>query len=150
MQDVFMKAVIQRVLEASVQVDGQSVSQIERGILTFLGVEKGDTDAQLQKLITKVIELRIFEDSQGKMNLSLKDVGGSHLLVSQFTLAGDCSEGRRPSFTGAEAPAAAKIMYEKALLLSAATGVPTQGGIFQADMKVSLVNDGPVTFILES
>jgi len=144
-----MKAVIQRVLKASVQVKGQTVSSIERGILTFLGIEKGDDDAKLAKMIAKIAELRIFEDQAGKMNLSLKDIEGEHLLVSQFTLAADCSEGRRPSFTGAESPIAANALYQKALLLSAQAGVKTQGGVFQADMKVDLVNDGPVTFILE-
>jgi len=149
-----MKAVIQRVRSAHVVVrhsDGreEKVSEINQGILTLLGVAKGDTEAQLEKLIAKIADLRIFEDDQGKMNLSLKDVGGAHLIVSQFTLLGDCSQGRRPSFVNAEAPAQAKALYEHALELSRAQGITTAGGVFQADMKVSLVNDGPVTFVLE-
>ena len=144
-----MRAVIQRVLEAVVSVDGSEISRIGPGIVTLLGIEKGDPDDALAKLVSKIAELRIFSDSQGKMNLSLKDTKGSHLIVSQFTLAGDCSQGRRPSFTTAEAPARAEAMYEKALALSRDLGIPTEGGRFQAEMKVSLVNDGPVTFVLE-
>lgn len=145
-----MKAVIQRVEKASVTVDGVEVSRIERGLLTLLGVAKGDDEARLVKLISKICDLRIFEDDAGKMNLSLKDVGGSHLIVSQFTLLGDCSAGRRPSFVSAEAPERARELYERALVLSREQGVTTVGGVFQADMKVSLVNDGPVTFVLEA
>lgn len=144
-----MRAVIQRVKEAAVNVDGQEVSRIGPGILTLLGIARGDDEAKLAKLISKICELRIFSDDQGKMNLSLKDSGGSHLLVSQFTLLGDCSTGRRPSFTGAEAPERARQLYEMALSLSQQQGIKTAGGIFQADMKVSLVNDGPVTFVLD-
>lgn len=144
-----MKAVVQRVQQASVVVDGTEVSSIQRGFLTLLGVAKGDTEEQLQKLMQKILALRIFPDESGKMNLSLKDVGGEHLLVSQFTLLGDASKGNRPSFINAEAPDIAKDFYEKALKLSEAQGVPTQGGVFGADMKVSLLNDGPVTLILE-
>lgn len=144
-----MKAVIQRVRESEVVVEGESVSKIGRGILTLLGVEAGDSEEVLPKLIQKICDLRIFEDDHGKMNLSLKDIGGEHLIVSQFTLAGDCGSGRRPSFVGAEKPERAKALYEKALAISAELGVRTRGGRFQADMKVSLVNDGPVTFILE-
>jgi D-tyrosyl-tRNA(Tyr) deacylase len=144
-----MKAVIQRVKHAGVVVDGREVSRIGAGILTLLGIAKGDTEAQLSKLIAKICDLRIFEDAQGKMNLSLKEVNGAHLIVSQFTLLGDCSTGRRPSFTNAESPDRAKILYEEALKLSHAHGVQTMGGVFQADMKVDLLNDGPVTFILE-
>lgn len=145
-----MKAVIQRVKSAEVHVDGKSISKIDRGILTLLGVEKGDDEARMKKLVQKICELRIFEDDAGKMNLSLHEIGGEHLMVSQFTLAGDCSSGRRPSFTTAEKPDLAKPMYEKALAFSESLGVKTLGGVFQADMKVTLTNDGPVTFILES
>src|SRR4051812_31591551 len=113
-----MRAVIQRVKEAKVTVDGNDVSSIGHGILTLLGVAKGDDEIKLSKLITKISELRIFEDENGKMNRALKDVGGSHLIVSQFTLLGDCSAGRRPSFTNAEAPERAKQLYESALVLS--------------------------------
>ncbi len=144
-----MKAVVQRVQNASVVVDGKEVSSIQKGFLTLLGVAKGDTEEQIQKLISKIIALRIFPDESGKMNLSLKDVGGSHLIVSQFTLLGDASKGNRPSFIGAEAPEIAKRMYEKALEVSAAQGIPTCGGVFGADMKVSLLNDGPVTLIID-
>jgi D-aminoacyl-tRNA deacylase len=144
-----MKAVIQRVKSGEVAVDGESVSKIGWGILTFLGVEVGDTEIALRKMIQKICELRIFEDEAGKMNRSLIEVGGEHLLISQFTLAGDCSSGRRPSFTGAEKPERARELYDRALLISRELGVSTFGGVFQADMKVSLVNDGPVTFILD-
>jgi D-tyrosyl-tRNA(Tyr) deacylase len=143
-----MKAVIQRVSSASVEVDGKIVSSIEKGVLTLLGVEKGDDEEKAAKLIRKICDLRIFEDENGKMNLSLKEVGGGHLIVSQFTLAGDCSQGRRPSFVNAEQPEIARKLYEQAIELSRQAGVTTAGGIFQADMKVSLVNDGPVTFVL--
>lgn len=144
-----MRAVIQRVTSASVVVEGKPVSSIGRGILTFLGVAQGDTEAQLEKTIQKIIELRIFPDAEGKMNLSLRDVKGEHLVVSQFTLLGDCAQGRRPSFILAERPERARELYEQALELSRAQGVATAGGVFQADMQVSLVNDGPVTFVLE-
>lgn len=144
-----MKAVVQRVQNASVVVDGKTISSIGKGYLTLLGVAKGDTDEQLQKLMQKILALRIFPDEAGKMNLSLKDVGGEHLIVSQFTLLGDASKGNRPSFVGAEAPERANALYEKALEISSSQGVKTQGGQFGADMKVSLLNDGPVTLILE-
>ncbi|MBO9665804.1 MAG: D-tyrosyl-tRNA(Tyr) deacylase [Bdellovibrio sp.] len=144
-----MKAVVQRVQHASVTVDGKEISRIGPGFLTLLGVAKGDTEAQLQKLITKIAALRIFPDADGKMNLSLKDINGEHLIVSQFTLLGDASKGNRPSFIGAEAPAPAEALYEKALELSRAQGLVTYGGQFGADMKVQILNDGPVTLILE-
>jgi D-aminoacyl-tRNA deacylase len=148
-----VKAVIQRVSQASISVTsssgGNEVSRIGRGILTLLGLENGDDEAGLRKLLQKIIELRIFEDEAGKMNLGLKDIGGEHLIVSQFTLAGDTSSGRRPSFTGAMRPEGARELYDRALAISAELGAPTRGGIFQAHMKVSLLNDGPVTFILE-
>jgi D-tyrosyl-tRNA(Tyr) deacylase len=144
-----MRAVIQRVKEARVVVEGAEVSRIERGILTLLGVAKGDEEAKIAKMISKICDLRIFEDEQGKMNRSLKEVGGAHLIVSQFTLLGDCSAGRRPSFTGAEAPDRAKQLYELALKHSRDQGVTTAGGVFQADMKITLTNDGPVTFVLD-
>ncbi len=144
-----MKAVVQRVLKASVTVDGQEVSSIQHGLLTLLGVAKGDTEEQLQKLIQKIIALRIFPDEAGKMNLSLQDIGGSHLIVSQFTLLGDAAKGNRPSFIGAEAPDLAETLYIKSLELSRLQGVETKGGVFGADMKVDLLNDGPVTLIIE-
>jgi D-tyrosyl-tRNA(Tyr) deacylase len=131
-------------------VDGKKVSEIGEGILTLLGVFKGDQeDPHLRKLIQKICELRIFEDAAGKMNRSLLDIQGAHLIVSQFTLAGDLSAGRRPSFVNAESPDLAKAMYDRAIKMSQDLGVPTQGGVFQADMKVELLNDGPVTFVVD-
>ena len=144
-----MKAVVQRVQRASVTVDGKIISSIGPGLLTLLGVAKGDSEEQLQKLITKITALRISPDEEGKMNKSLKDIQGEHLIVSQFTLLGDTAKGNRPSFIGAEAPAIAEVLYNKSLELSRAQGVPTQGGQFGADMKVDLLNDGPVTLLIE-
>lgn len=148
-----MKAVIQRVLRAEVVVDGKSVSSIDRGILTLLGIAQGDDENKVRKAIQKIMQLRIFEDPQGKMNLSLAEVKGSHLIVSQFTLLGDCSTGRRPSFINAASPEIAKPLYEEALRFSREigndSGIKTEGGVFQADMKVSLINDGPVTFVFD-
>jgi D-tyrosyl-tRNA(Tyr) deacylase len=144
-----MKAIIQRVSHAEVRVDGHVVSEIGPGILTLLGVVKGDTEENASRLIRKIVELRIFEDQEGKMNRSLLDFGGSHLIVSQFTLAADTSSGKRPSFTQAERPELAKKLYERSLEISRELGAATQGGIFQADMKITLTNDGPVTFLLE-
>jgi D-tyrosyl-tRNA(Tyr) deacylase len=144
-----MRALIQRVRWAKVHVDQELVGEIGPGILTFLGVGKGDDESKLEGLLGKILKLRVFEDENGKMNRSLQDVGGSHLVVSQFTLYGDCSQGNRPSFVEAAPPEVARALYERALLLSEAAGVRTAGGRFQADMKVSLENDGPVTFWLE-
>ncbi|MBN21775.1 MAG: D-tyrosyl-tRNA(Tyr) deacylase [Bdellovibrionaceae bacterium] len=144
-----MKAVIQRVKKAHVTVDDKKVGSIEQGILTLIGFEKGDNQALLEKMIDKIIKLRIFEDENGKMNKSLLDIQGQHLIVSQFTLAGNCLQGRRPSFTQAESPEAAKSLYEKSIELSKNLGIHTEQGVFQAEMCVSLLNDGPVTFILE-
>ena len=144
-----MKAVIQRVRYAKVSVGGEVISQIGKGILTLFGVAKDDSDLAHEKLIQKIIDLRIFEDEQGKMNLSLKDIRGEHLIVSQFTLCGDTSKGRRPSFIGAETPERAQKIYLDAIRFSNAQGIKTLGGEFGADMKIELLNDGPVTFILE-
>lgn len=143
-----MKAVIQRVKSAKVEVDGKLVSEVARGILTLLAIEKGDTEADVSQMVSKIIQLRIFEDENSKMNLSLEDIKGEHLIVSQFTLAGDCSKGRRPSFGNAESPETARKLYDKAVELSSEK-VQTKSGQFQANMQVSLVNDGPVTFLLE-
>jgi len=145
-----MKAVIQRVQKAEVRVGGETVSKIGQGLLTLLGIENGDDEDKLRKLIQKICELRIFEDEQGKMNRSLLDIRGEHLIVSQFTLAADTKSGRRPSFTSAARPEIAKPMYERALLISEELGASTAGGIFQAEMKVELINDGPATFLLET
>ncbi|WP_306533605.1 D-aminoacyl-tRNA deacylase [Geobacter sp.] len=145
-----MKAVIQRVSEARVVVDGETVGAIGRGILVLLGVEKGDTERDAAWLAEKIAGLRIFEDEAGKMNLSVREVAGGILAVSQFTLAGNCAKGRRPSFDTAAPPDEGKRLYDCFTDFVRETGIPTATGIFQADMKVHLVNDGPVTFILES
>ncbi len=144
-----MKAVIQRVSSASVTVDGQVVGQIEQGIMVLLGVEKGDTEAPADWLAEKIVCLRIFEDEAGKMNRALTDIGGAVLAVSQFTLAGNCDKGRRPSFDTAAPAEEGKRLYDYFVAALKRQNVPVQTGIFQADMQVALVNDGPVTFILE-
>jgi D-tyrosyl-tRNA(Tyr) deacylase len=144
-----MKALIQRVKRAEVVVNGQTVGKIGPGLLTLLGVVKGDREEQMKKLVTKIAELRIFEDEAGKMNRSLLDIQGEHLIVSQFTLAADTSSGRRPSFTTAEQPELAKAMVEKAIAFSRELGLKTEAGVFGAMMEVTLVNDGPATFLLE-
>ena len=143
-----MKALIQRVSTAQVVVDNQKIADISSGLLTFMGIEKGDTPEAITKMIDKIIHLRIFEDDSGKMNLSLKDKNFAHLIVSQFTLAADCSQGRRPSFIQAESPNRARELYEFAIKESLRMGIPTQGGQFQAHMKIHLINDGPVTIPL--
>jgi len=146
-----MKAVIQRVKYSSVVIDGEEVSRIENGFLILLGVEQGDTAQDADKLVKKIPVLRIFEDENGKMNLSCLDIDGEILVVSQFTLCADCSHGRRPSFTASAPPDTANELYEyfvSQLKLSGVRKVET--GRFGADMKVSLLNDGPVTIILNS
>lgn len=145
-----MRALLQRVQSASVRVGDEVVGEIGPGILTLLGVGAQDGLKETEWIIRKILSLRIFEDPSGKMNLSLRDVGGSHLIVSQFTLFADCSKGNRPSFIEAARPEVARSIYEHALKLSAESGIETRGGRFQADMKVSLINDGPVTLWLES
>ena len=145
-----MKAVIQRVKHAKVQVEGRVVGEIGHGVLVLLGVETGDGARQADWMAEKIVNLRIFEDSQGKMNLALPEVKGEMLAVSQFTLAGNCSKGRRPSFDTAAPPEEATRLYSYFMGKVWELGAPVQSGIFQADMEVSLVNDGPVTFILET
>lgn len=145
-----MKAVIQRVTEASVNINGEDVSSIGNGILVLLGVEKGDGAQDAVWLAEKISNLRIFEDESGKMNLSVLQTGGDILAVSQFTLAGNCAKGRRPSFDTAAAPDEARRLYGIFIAETVKAGVSVATGVFQADMKVALVNDGPVTFILES
>lgn len=144
-----MKALIQRVSEASVTVEHAVVGRIGAGILVLLGVEKGDNETAADWLAEKIVTLRIFEDEQGKMNRSLLEAGGSLLVVSQFTLAGNCAKGRRPSFDTAAPPQEGKRLYDYFVEAAKKLAVPVETGIFQADMQVALVNDGPVTFILE-
>ena len=145
-----MKAVLQRVLNAKLNVDGEKISQIDKGLVVFLGIEKRDTDELCQKICKKIANIRIFEDENGKMNLSLKDINGQILLVSQFTLLADCSHGNRPNFLNAEIPTIAKPLYEKTIENLKIEGVDVKTGIFGADMKIEQVNDGPVTIILDN
>jgi D-tyrosyl-tRNA(Tyr) deacylase len=144
-----MKAVIQRVTSARVVVNGRTAGEIGQGILVLLGVAKGDREAQADWLAEKIVNLRIFSDNAGKMNLSLGEVNGGLLVVSQFTLAGNCAKGKRPAFDTAAPAEEGKRLYEYFVQAVRRTGLPVETGIFQADMQVSLVNDGPVTFILE-
>jgi D-aminoacyl-tRNA deacylase len=143
-----VKLVIQRVAKAEVHVDGESVGRIGPGLLVFVGVEKGDDDAAAQEAARKVAGLRVFNDEEGKMNLDLAAVGGSVLVVSQFTLGADLSRGRRPGFERAVAGDEARPLYETFVRALADRGVPVETGRFGAMMQVSLVNDGPATFIL--
>jgi D-tyrosyl-tRNA(Tyr) deacylase len=142
--------VIQRVKSAEVYVDGRLSGKIGNGLLVFVGVGRGDGENDVSYLTSKLPELRIFEDASGKFNLSLKERGGEILVVSQFTLYGDCRKGRRPSFTEAEEPAAAKNLYSRFIDKLRDQGIPVQTGEFQAKMEVHLVNDGPVTLLLDS
>lgn len=144
-----MKALLQRVQYASVTVEGKKVAEIAHGLLIFLGVEKNDTTDKADYLARKAVNLRIFEDENGKMNLSVKDIGGEILVVSQFTLAGDTSRGNRPGFETAAAAEQANRLYLYFTDKLKAENIAVQNGIFQADMKVELLNDGPVTFMLE-
>lgn len=144
-----MKLVIQRVKESCVEVDGEVVGSIDRGFLVFVGITHTDTKQEADYLAKKVVNLRVFEDNNNKMNLSLKDVNGKLLIVSQFTLYGDCENGNRPSFTNAAKPDMANEIYEYFCQKCAEYGIPVEKGIFGADMKVSLLNDGPVTIIME-
>lgn len=144
-----MKILVQKVLNASVTVNGQKVSKIKNGLLLFVGVEKGDSEPQADYLAKKTANLRIFEDENNKMNLSIMDVKGEILAVSQFTLAADLSRGNRPGFDGAARPEDAKPLYEYFVKQLENYGISVQTGIFQADMKVELLNDGPCTFILQ-
>ena len=145
-----MRAVIQRVKSAEVCVDNRVTGSIEKGLLILLGVGKGDSEGDISFLTSKIPELRIFEDEAGKFNLSLKEIGGEMLVVSQFTLYGDCRKGRRPSFTDAEEPGPAKRLYEQFISRLREQGIPVQTGEFQAKMEVRLINDGPVTLLLDS
>ncbi len=145
-----MKAVVQRVKKTTLSVDGTLISEIPFGLTVYLGVKAGDTEKEAAYLAKKIAALRIFEDENGKMNLSVKDVGGEVLLVSQFTLYGDASHGNRPSFTLAERPERAEPLYEYAVEQLIAQGVTVKKGVFGADMKIEQYNDGPVTILLET
>ena len=145
-----MRACIQRVHQASVTVDGRIVGSIARGLLVLLGVEQGDADEDARQLADRVCGLRIFEDHAGKMNLSLEDIHGALLVVSQFTLLGDCRKGRRPSFTQAAPPDVAERLYETFVAAAGVRGLEVATGRFRAHMDVALVNDGPVTLLLDS
>ncbi|MGI3184504.1 D-aminoacyl-tRNA deacylase [Nioella aestuarii] len=145
-----MRALIQRVSEASVQVDGQIVGQTGRGLLILVCAMQGDTEAKAETLANKISKLRIFQDDAGKMNLSLAAIEGSALVVSQFTLAADTSRGNRPGFSTAAAPADGDRLYQHFAAHLASLGIPTETGRFGADMKVSLINDGPVTIWIDT
>lgn len=145
-----MRAVIQRVIKADVKIDGKINGEIGSGLMVLLGVGNSDTEEDMKYIADKIIGLRIFSDENDKMNLSLADVGGSMLVISQFTLYGDCSHGRRPYFGDAMEPQGANEMYEKFVAYVKSKGIHTETGEFGADMKVTLTNDGPVTIMLES
>ena len=145
-----MRAVVQRVSRAAVEVDGEAVGEIGRGYLVLLGVGHDDTEQEAQKLLRKLLGLRIMEDGEGKTNLALADVAGELLVVSQFTLFANCRRGRRPSFTDAAAPEQAEALYERFVSLARAESVRVETGSFGAKMEVSLVNDGPFTVVLDT
>lgn len=145
-----MRAVVQRVKEARVEVDGRVTGEISQGLLVFLGVGEGDTEKDCDFLVNKIINLRIFPDEKELMNLSLLDIGGSVLVVSQFTLWGDCRKGRRPSFAKAAKPEKALMLYEKFIQKITEQNITVETGVFQAMMDVHLLNDGPVTLLLDS
>jgi D-tyrosyl-tRNA(Tyr) deacylase len=145
-----MRAVIQRVVQAKVEVDGQQAGKIDKGLLVYLSVGKGDSEKDAEFMAEKLVNLRIFADEAGKMNRNVLDVGGSILLVSNFTLHGDCRKGRRPGFDAASEPQLAQQLYEKTLELIARQGVAVEKGVFGEYMHVSSINDGPVTFLLDS
>lgn len=145
-----MKAVVQRVKKTSLRVEGKLVSEIPFGLTVFFGVKAGDTRANADYIAKKVAGLRVFEDENGKMNLSVRDVGGEVLFVSQFTLYGDVSHGNRPGFSLAERPERAEPLYEYAAEKLREYGIPVKTGVFGADMKIEQLNDGPVTILLES
>jgi D-tyrosyl-tRNA(Tyr) deacylase len=145
-----MRAVVQRVVTARVEVAGEVVGAIDRGLVAFIGIGKGDGEAEARYLVDKIVLLRVFEDEQGKMNRALADVAGGLLVVSQFTLYGDTSRGRRPGFDRAMAPAEAERLYDRVVALARARHSPVATGRFRADMRVLVDNDGPVTLLLET
>ena len=145
-----MKTVIQRVKNAAVSVNGKTVGKIGKGICLFIGIKKGDTEQEALWLVNKITGLRIFEDTNEKMNLSIKEINGEILIISQFTLYGDCKKGKRPSFFEAAEPETAKKLYDFFIKKFEETGIHTETGIFRATMDVEIINDGPVTLIIES
>ncbi len=145
-----MRAVLQRVSRADVKVDGKTVGEIGKGILVLLGVSRDDTEQIGSQLLERILNLRIFDDTRGKMNLSLLEVGGELLVVSQFTLYGDARKGRRPSYIHSAGPEAAETLYESFVTEARSKAVKVETGVFRAMMDVSLVNDGPVTILLDS
>ncbi|MBN1125994.1 MAG: D-tyrosyl-tRNA(Tyr) deacylase [Sedimentisphaerales bacterium] len=145
-----MRAVVQRVRDAKVEVDGQVTGAIEKGLLVYLGVGKGDTQKDMEFIAEKVMGLRIYEDQEGRMNRSVRDVGGGVLLISQFTLFGDCRKGRRPSFDAAADPETADALYRQCAAYLRAAGMQVGTGVFAAHMHVTATNDGPVTLLLDS
>jgi D-tyrosyl-tRNA(Tyr) deacylase len=145
-----MRSVLQRVARAEVRIGGETLSSIRKGLLVLLGIERGDRERDADDLCEKIVHLRIFDDEAGKMNLSLLDIGGEMLVVSQFTLLGDCRKGRRPSFTGAEDPDTARKLYDRFIARAEERGIRVAQGEFQAMMQVELVNHGPVTILLDS
>lgn len=145
-----MKAVIQRVKYAAVRTEGSIIGKCNSGFMILLGVGQEDTQKDVEVLVNKIVKLRVFEDEAGKMNLSIQDVGGEMLIISQFTLYADCRKGNRPSFINAAPPAVSKPLYEKFVEMVKNAGIHTECGEFGADMKVELLNDGPVTIILDS
>jgi D-tyrosyl-tRNA(Tyr) deacylase len=147
---IIMRAVVQRVLEANVKVQGQSIGQIGKGVLVYLSVGKTDTEKDAEWIAEKIVNMRIFQDEGGKMNRSLLDVGGGILLVSNFTLHGDCRKGRRPGFDASAEPQLAQQLYEKVIEMISQQGVAVEKGVFGEYMQVSSINDGPVTFLLDS
>ena len=145
-----MKAVVQRVTASSVSVDGEIVGKIDKGLNVLLGVEEDDTEKDAEVLASKIAKMRIFEDENFKMNKSLMDIGGEILVISQFTLYGDCRKGRRPNFMAALGGEEAKKLYDQFVLMIKECGIKVETGIFGADMKVDIQNDGPVTILLDS
>ena len=145
-----MRALVQRVKQASVQVDGKKTGECGTGLLVFLAVAPNDTDHESAWLANKIAHLRVFPDQKNHMNQSILDISGSALVISQFTLYGDCRKGRRPSFVGSAGPELAKPLYEKFCADLAQHGIPTERGVFAADMAVSLINDGPVTLMIDT
>lgn len=145
-----MKAVVQRVKQSHVAIHNRVVAEIDKGLLVLLGIQEGDTREDVNFLVEKIIHLRIFEDDKGKMNISLKDVKGQLLVVSQFTLLGDCRKGRRPSFVKAAPPETARPLYQDFIDRAIALGIDTKSGVFKAEMDISLVNHGPVTLLFDT